>query len=203
MPERNKPPVSRGELNECRRCPLWRNATQGVPGAGAAHARIMLVGEQPGSQEDLQGSPFVGPAGHLLDEALQAAGLDRDKLFMTNAVKHFKFEWRGKRRLHKSPAQQEIEACNLWLERELEKVHPTVVVALGATAARAVLGRKSVTLAGMMETPVEHEGRLVIATYHPSFALRQRSDEARAAAFDRIVRSLRAAARLARGAKPG
>ncbi|WP_042887511.1 UdgX family uracil-DNA binding protein [Cupriavidus necator] len=199
MPERKKPPISRTELNECRRCALWRNATQGVPGEGAAHARIMLVGEQPGTQEDLQGSPFVGPAGHLLDEALGKAGLDRDKLFMTNAVKHFKFEWRGKRRLHKSPAQQEIEACNLWLERELEQVNPKVVVALGATAARAVLGRKSVTLGEMMDTPVEHEGRLVIATYHPSFALRQRSDEARTAAFERIVRSLRAAARLARG----
>ncbi|MFJ4288480.1 UdgX family uracil-DNA binding protein [Cupriavidus sp. NPDC089707] len=199
MPERKKPPVSHAELNECRRCPLWRNATQGVPGAGASHARIMMVGEQPGSQEDLQGSPFVGPAGHLLDDALEQAGLDRDKLFMTNAVKHFKFELRGKRRLHKTPGQLEIEACHLWLERELEQVDPRIIVALGSTAARAVLGRKSVTLGTMMDTPVEHEGRLVIATYHPSFALRQRSDDARAAAFDRIVRSLRTAARLARG----
>lgn len=196
--DNEKPPVRRAELNRCRRCDLWHDATQGVPGQGAAHARIMLVGEQPGDQEDVRGEPFVGPAGRLLDEALAQAGVPRDGVFLTNAVKHFKFELRGKRRLHKTPSQVEAEACHYWLERELKQVDPTVVVALGATAAKAVLRRKQVTLAGMMDEPVPHEGRLVIATYHPSFALRQRSAEAREAAFDRIVRSLRRAAELAR-----
>ncbi|KWR91924.1 UdgX family uracil-DNA binding protein [Cupriavidus sp. IDO] len=194
----NKPPVSRAQLNACRRCTLWRDATQGVPGEGPGGARIMLVGEQPGSQEDLQGAPFVGPAGHLLDEALHKAGIDRNTVYMTNAVKHFKFELRGKRRLHKTPSQLEMEACGYWLEREIQRIDPLVIVALGATAARSVLGRKSVTLSAMMDEPVEHDGRLVLATYHPSFALRQTSEEARAATFERIVASLRRAARLER-----
>lgn len=190
-------------LNACRRCELWRHATQGVPGAGPRKADVMLVGEQPGSQEDLQGAPFVGPAGRLLDEALAQAGLPRDAVFVTNAVKHFKWEPRGKRRLHKTPSQLEIEACGYWLAGEIAKVAPRVIVALGATAAGAVLGEKRVALAGMMDAPVEHEGRLVLATYHPSYVLRQRSEDARQAAFSRIVRSLRAAVRLAGAAGRG
>lgn len=130
--------VVREATHECKACPLWANATQTVFGEGPDHARIMLVGEQPGDQEDRQGHPFVGPAGRLLDKALDDAGIDRDKVYVTNAVKHFKWEPRGKRRLHKKPGEAEISACHQWLERELELVAPSLVVALGATAA---LGR--------------------------------------------------------------
>lgn len=190
---------AREELNACRRCPLWHDATQGVPGAGPTSAKLMLVGEQPGNEEDLQGEPFVGPAGRLLSEALERAGLERHDVYLTNAVKHFKFELRGKRRLHKTPGQLEVEACGIWLEQEIQAVEPTVIVALGATATGAVLGRKRVALSTLMDAPVEREGRLVVATYHPSFVLRQRSEESRHAAFERIVASLRQAVRLAAG----
>src|SRR3954453_14540949 len=115
-------------LDRCRRCDLWRHATQAVPGVGPALARIMLVGEQPGDQEDLQGLPFVGPAGAVLEKAMAQAGMERDSIYLTNAVKHFKWELRGKRRLHKTPAQKEITACHLWLEEELARVRPDVVV---------------------------------------------------------------------------
>src|SRR4051812_46137149 len=125
----------------CTACPLWKNATQTVFGEGSSGARCMLVGEQPGDQEDRRGHVFVGPAGAVLDRALKAAGLDRASLYITNAVKHFKWEPRGKRRLHKTPVQREIEACHQWLERELATVGPDLVIALGATAARALLGR--------------------------------------------------------------
>lgn len=194
---RQEPAPDKPHLDACRRCELWRNATQGVPGDGPRHARVMLVGEQPGAQEDQQGAPFVGPAGHMLDEALARAGLARDSVFMTNAVKHFKFELRGKRRLHKTPAQREVEACGYWLEKEIRDVDPDIIVALGATAARAVLGEKRVTLSTLMDTAVVHDGRVVIATYHPSFVLRQRDEAGRKAAFDRIVASLRHAVRAA------
>lgn len=197
MAKRETPPADQAHLNACRRCPLWRDATQAVPGKGPAHAPLMLVGEQPGNDEDLEGEAFVGPAGRLLDQALERAGVQRSAVYLTNAVKHFKFELRGKRRLHKTPGQLEIEACHLWLEREIEKIQPTTIVALGATAAGSVLHRKRVTLSQLMAAPVECDGRLVVVTYHPSFALRQRSGEARDAALDRIVKSLREAARLA------
>src|SRR3954468_5509389 len=134
-------PALREAEAACRRCPLYRNATQVVPGEGPARARGMLVGEQPGDQEDRQGRPFVGPAGRILDRAIVEAGIDRKQVFVTNAVKHFKFEPRGKRRLHKRPNASEIEACRWWLERERTIVKPRVIVALGATAARGVLGR--------------------------------------------------------------
>src|ERR1700720_4622769 len=126
---------------ECRRCPLYRDATQAVPGEGPKRATFMLVGEQPGDKEDLAGKPFVGPAGRVLDRALADAGLDRNKLFVTNAVKHFKFELRGKRRLHKRPNAYEIERCRWWLDLERAIVKPELVVALGATAARSLLNR--------------------------------------------------------------
>lgn len=186
-------------LDACRRCDLWRNATQGVPGAGPAPAAIMIVGEQPGNQEDEAGKAFVGPAGRLLDEAFAKAGLDRDSVFLTNAVKHFKWELRGKRRLHKTPAQREIEACHYWLEDELERVAPRTIVALGATALKSVLGAKAVSLRKVLRQPIEHEGRVVIPTYHPSYALRVPDAAAREAAFAEIVEALKTAAKLSRG----
>ena len=183
-------------LDECRRCELWRHATQPVGGQGARHARVMLVGEQPGDQEDLSGKPFVGPAGDLLDDALAAAGIDRRQVYITNAVKHFKWELRGKRRLHKTPAQKEVQACHYWLEAELRSVAPDVVVALGGTALKSVLQSGSVTLKDYMGAPVERDGRWIIATYHPAFALRQRTPEARAAARQAIIAALQDAHRI-------
>ena len=130
----------RKAARKCQACPLWANATQTVFGAGDPHARVMLVGEQPGDEEDRKGLPFVGPAGRLLDRALEAAGVEREHLYVTNAVKHFKWQARGKRRLHKTPAQREIDACHQWLEQEVQAVKPHVIVALGATAAKAIIG---------------------------------------------------------------
>ncbi len=142
----------------------------------------MLVGEQPGDQEDIAGKPFAGPAGELLDDALAAAGIDRRQVYITNAVKHFKFEMRGKRRMHKTPAQKEVAACHYWLEAELESVAPDVIVALGATALKSILQSGSVALKDYMGEAVERNGRWLIATYHPAYALRVPSSEARAAA---------------------
>ena len=162
------------------RCPLYRNATQGVAGEGPKTARIMLVGEQPGDQEDLQGRPFVGPAGQLLNEALDEAGLDRRRLFLTNAVKHFKFEPRGKRRLHQNPTTAEIDICRWWLDRERAFVQPDLIVTLGASALRGVTG-KSVSIKSMRGAAHELEGgSKLIATIHPSFLLRM-PDRGRAA----------------------
>ena len=187
-------------LDECRRCGLWRHATQPVGGQGARRARLMLVGEQPGDQEDLAGKPFVGPAGELLDDALEAAGIDRREVYVTNAVKHFKWELRGKRRMHKTPAQKEVAACHYWLEAELASVKPAVIVALGGTALKAVLRSGKVTLKEFMGQPVQFEGRWVVATYHPAFALRVPDREARAMARAAIVTALQEAKRLADGA---
>jgi DNA polymerase len=162
----------RAEARGCRACPLWKNATQTVFGEGAAHARIMLVGEIPGDKEDLEGHVFVGPAGHVLDEALKAAGLDRAQLYVTNAVKHFKWEPRGKRRLHKTPSQREVEACRQWLEAELAAVKPALVVALGATAAKALLGPAFRITKDRGKVQRREGLPRVVATYHPSFVLR-------------------------------
>src|ERR1700716_3660896 len=134
-------PPTEETLENCRRCDLWKTATQAVPGEGSRSAAIMLVGEQPGDEEDRRGHPFVGPAGRLLDDAIEAAGLERKQLFVTNAVKHFKWEPRGKRRLHKKPGAGEIKACNIWLEQEIRSIQPKVIVALGATALRALAGK--------------------------------------------------------------
>src|ERR1700761_177484 len=131
----------RDAVNECKRCGLWKSATQGVPGEGLSPSKLMLIGEAPGDQEDLHGHPFVGPAGAMLDRALHDAGLSRQTVYISNSVKHFKFELRGKRRLHIKPAAEEIHACNWWLAEELRLVSPKLVIALGATAARALLGR--------------------------------------------------------------
>src|ERR1051325_8664379 len=130
----------RGTVQLCHGCDLYKHATQAVFGEGASHARVVFIGEQPGDQEDKQGHPFVGPAGKILDRALEEAGIDRSQVYVTNAVKHFKFEPRGKRRIHKTPNSSEMEACRPWLEAELRIVNPTLVVAMGATAAKAILG---------------------------------------------------------------
>ncbi|MES2152384.1 MAG: UdgX family uracil-DNA binding protein [Pseudomonadota bacterium] len=180
----------------CRRCGLWEHATQAVPGVGPARARIMLVGEQPGDQEDLEGLPFVGPAGKLLERALAEAGLERRKLYLTNAVKHFKWELRGKRRIHKTPAQREVQACLHWLEAELARVAPRVVVALGAVALKALTGDPGATLQGAQGRPRRHGERWLVATYHPAYVLRMPDPEQRQRAFAALVESLREARRL-------
>jgi len=174
----------------CRACPLWANATQTVFGAGDPHAKVMLVGEQPGDEEDSQRLPFVGPAGRLLDRALEAAGIDRTKVYLTNAVKHFKWTPRGKRRLHKTPAQREIEACEQWLEGEIEALRPQVIVCLGATAARVLLGaafRVSAMRGSFVESP---HAPFVFATLHPSALLRLRNEGEREAGFKQLVQDL-------------
>ena len=189
QPERDQP----SKLDECRRCALWEHATQAVGGEGPRHAAIMIVGEQPGDQEDLAGQPFVGPAGKLLDSVCDKAGVERDTIYVTNAVKHFKWEPRGKRRLHKTPAQREIEACHYWLDKELASVEPTVIVALGATALKSVLRTANVTLKNSLGKPLRHEGRWVVTTYHPSYVLRVPGEDAKRAAFDIMVESLKLA----------
>ncbi|MBO9357600.1 UdgX family uracil-DNA binding protein [Bordetella petrii] len=181
-------------LQDCRRCGLWRDATQPVGGAGRRSAHIMLVGEQPGDKEDLAGEPFVGPAGALLDRALHDAGVQRKSVYVTNAVKHFKWQLRGKRRMHKTPGQREIEACHYWLEDELRAIRPRVVVALGATALHSVMQARSMALTPVLGQVMEHDGLTVIATYHPSFALRAPDGEARQRAYDAIVDALEKAA---------
>jgi len=175
----------------CTRCPLYRHATQVVPGEGPAQARLMLVGEQPGDQEDQAGRPFVGPAGRILDRALEEAGLARKFVFVTNAVKHFKFEPRGKRRLHKRPNAYEIERCHLWLDYEKAIVSPDVIVALGATAARSIIGR-AVTISKVRGNfiPLD-DGRPMLVTIHPSYLLRIDDTARKALEYDRFVADLR------------
>jgi DNA polymerase len=181
----------------CRACPLWEHATQTVPGEGPATARLMLIGEQPGDLEDIEGRPFVGPAGRLLDRALAEAGVSRGGVYVTNAVKHFKFEPRGKRRLHKRPAAAEIHACLPWLERELETVDPGVIVLLGASAAQAVLGRSVAVTRERGEPFALPGGRTGLIATHPSYILRLQTDREKAAAFDALVADLRKAGELA------
>jgi DNA polymerase len=181
----------REAARRCQDCPLWANATQTVFGAGDPHARVMLVGEQPGDEEDKKGLPFVGPAGRLLDRALEAADVNREHLYVTNAVKHFKWQLRGKRRLHKTPAQREIDACHQWLQAEVKSIKPRVIVALGATAAKAIIGpqfKVSVQRGQFVESPLAPH---VFATFHPSALLRLREDEEREAAFKQLVKDLK------------
>jgi DNA polymerase len=184
----------------CTACRLWQDATQTVFGEGTEQAEVMLVGEQPGDKEDLAGSPFVGPAGKLLDRALDEAGIDRRKVYVTNVVKHFKFEPRGKKRIHKKPAADEIAACRPWLEAEVSLVKPKVIVCLGATAAQALLGREyRVTKQRgqfVTQSPLAH---LVTATVHPSSILRAPDDESRHMEMRLFVEDLeRVAAKLQR-----
>ena len=180
----------------CTRCPLYRDATQVVPGEGPGHAKFMLVGEQPGDKEDLAGKPFVGPAGRVLDQALADAGIPRAETFVTNAVKHFKHEMRGKRRLHKRPNTYEIERCKWWNDVERLIVKPEVVVALGATAARSLTGR-TVTIGKVRGTPIElHDGSRLVVTIHPSALLRIEDDADKRAKYREFVKDLKAAAKL-------
>lgn len=185
------------EAEHCRRCPLYRNATQLVFGEGAGGAGIVLVGEQPGDQEDLTGRPFVGPAGRVLDQALAEARLDRQSLYVTNAVKHFKFEQRGKRRLHKSPNRGEITACRWWLDREIALIRPRLVVALGGSAAFALMHRTVVLARERGRLVTWAGGEAGLATIHPSAVLRQRGDDARRAAYAGLVADLTTAGALA------
>jgi DNA polymerase len=176
----------------CRRCDLWRHATQAVIGAGPARANIMLVGEQPGDEEDLRGLAFIGPAGKVLDDALASAGLDRNDIFVTNAVKHFRWEPRGKRRLHRRPDVTHIQACNVWLQREIADVEPRVIVALGGTALRALTGT-SASIDSARKQSLRHAmGAQLVATYHPSAVLRAdapRAESLRAHLIDDLRRA--------------
>lgn len=181
---------------ECTRCPLYKNATQVVPGDGPAHAKVMLVGEQPGDKEDLAGRPFVGPAGRVLDQALADAGIPRAETFVTNAVKHFKFDMRGKRRLHKRPNTYEIDRCKWWNDLERKIVKPAVVVALGATAARSLIGR-TVTITSVRGEPIDlHDGTRLVVTIHPSALLRTEDEADKRAKYREFVKDLKAAAKL-------
>jgi DNA polymerase len=183
-------------LSQCRNCELWRNATQAVAGAGPGRAALMLVGEQPGDQEDLSGLPFAGPAGKVLDRALADAGIDRRAAYLTNAVKHFKWEPRGKRRIHKTPAQREVDACNPWLKQELAAVAPTVGVAIGSTALRALTGRRDLSLSALQGQALEIGGLTIVPTWHPSYVLRLPGGEQQDAAFEAMLAALLLAKRL-------
>jgi uracil-DNA glycosylase len=190
----------RRESRSCTACPLWRGATQTVFGEGDPHASLMLVGEQPGDAEDLAGRPFVGPAGKVLDRALTAAGLDRETLYVTNVVKHFKWELRGKRRMHKTPGQREIDACRHWLEAELAAVAPALAVCLGTTAVHALVGGKQPLreLRGRILYPTTDGAPALLATVHPSYILRGPPD-ARSLAYDGLVADLAVAAQFLAG----
>ncbi len=195
VPDKSSIPKLKEAAAGCTACPLHETGTQTVFGEGTAKAEVMFVGEQPGDQEDLQGKPFVGPAGKLLDKALEEAGIDRSQVYLTNVVKHFKWQARGKRRIHQKPNWSEIAACRPWLDAELDAVEPHVVVCLGATAAQALLGRQF-RVSRDRGIPVESNlAEHVIATVHPSSILRA-DPERREAEFDELVRDLEAVARL-------
>jgi uracil-DNA glycosylase len=196
LPESPTLPKLREAAAGCKACDLWKTGTQTVFGEGARKAEILFVGEQPGNDEDLAGRPFVGPAGRVLDEGLAEAGIDRTLAYVTNVVKHFKWEPRGKRRIHAKPNWAEIAACRPWLDAELEVVKPKVLVCLGATAAQALLGRQF-RVTKQRGIPVESElAPHVIATLHPSSILRQESEEDRRAAMAEFVADLRVVAKL-------
>jgi uracil-DNA glycosylase family protein len=185
---------ARKAAKDCRDCDLWRHGTQTVFGEGAKHARIMFVGEQPGDREDQEGRPFVGPAGALLDKALLEAGIDRKQTYVTNAVKHFKWEPRGKRRIHKKPNSIEIAACRQWLDAEMELVRPELIVCLGATAAQALLGRAFRVTKQRGQLLQFAGGSKILATVHPSSILRAPDEETRHQDFGKFVSDLRVVA---------
>jgi DNA polymerase len=195
LPDRASLRTVREAARVCRACDLWKRGTQTVFGEGPARARLMLVGEQPGDQEDLAGHPFVGPAGKLLDRALVDAGIDRADVYVTNVVKHFKWEPRGKRRIHKKPAAGEIQACRPWLETEIALVKPHALVCLGATAAQALLGKTFKVTAHRGELVGSPLAPIVLATVHPSSLLRAPDPETRRAGLARFVDDLRLVAR--------
>jgi len=191
-------PPSKDDVDQCRRCELWERATQGVAGEGSSKARLMLVGEQPGDEEDREGRPFVGPAGRLLREIVEEAGIAMRSVYLTNAVKHFFFEPRGKRRIHKTPLQRHVAACHAWLEAELARVHPAVIVTLGATALAAVHGRKITITDARAQRLATAEGTPIVATYHPSAILRAPDAEARAKLRETLIADLVRAAKIAK-----
>ncbi len=182
----------------CKACDLWKRGTQTVFGEGSSRAKVMFVGEQPGDQEDLQGRPFVGPAGRVLDKALEIAGIDRNDVYVTNAVKHFKWEPRGKRRIHKKPRQLEIAACRPWLEAEIAVTKPEVVVCLGATAAQSLLGPKFKVTERRGEVMPSALAPFIVATVHPSSILRAPDEEARQEAMTAFVNDMRTIANVLR-----
>jgi uracil-DNA glycosylase len=191
LPERPTLPRLRAAAAGCRACPLWRTGTQTVFGEGPAAAEVMLVGEQPGDQEDKQGHPFVGPAGRMLDEALELAKIDRERAYLTNAVKHFKWEARGKRRIHAKPTWSEQMACKPWLEAELAVVRPRVLVCLGATAAQSLLGKQFRVTKERGRWLESNLAEYVTATIHPSAILRQRDTESRHRELAALVADLK------------
>jgi uracil-DNA glycosylase len=195
LPERRSLKALREAAAGCRGCHLWRPATQAVFGEGRKSSRVMLVGEQPGDKEDLAGKPFVGPAGRELDRGLQAAGIERRDAYLTNVVKHFKFEERGRRRIHQKPKRFEIDACRPWLDSELDVVKPEALVLLGATAAKALLGSSFKVTQHRGELLDSELAPIVTATIHPSAILRQRDDAARAAEREAFAEDLRVVAR--------
>ncbi len=189
----------REAVQKCRGCPLYQNATQAVFGQGRRTARVFLVGEQPGNDEDQQGKPFVGPAGRVLDTGLEAAGIDRADAYVTNVVKHFKWVAQGKRRLHKTPGAREIAACLPWLEKEIELIKPEVLVCLGATAAKALLGRDfRVTQQRGRAMPTRF-AKHAVATVHPSAVLRQPTEEDRHREMDQFIADMKVVAGLLDG----
>jgi uracil-DNA glycosylase len=191
VPNRRTLPVLQAAVQSCRGCDLYKPATQAVFGEGPKAARVILIGEQPGNEEDLQGKPFVGPAGTLLNRALADASIDRSQTYVTNVVKHFKFEERGKRRIHKKPGIAEVNACEPWLEAEVELVKPKIIVCLGATAAQALLGSKF-RLTRQRGEAFDHPwGPRVVATIHPSAILRAPDPEQRHAEYSRFVADLK------------
>jgi uracil-DNA glycosylase family protein len=182
--------------HDCRACPLWKTGTQTVFGEGSRHAKVVFVGEQPGNDEDLAGKPFVGPAGKLLDKALVEACIDRDEVYVTNTVKHFKWEPKGKRRIHKKPNGREIAACRPWLEAELEVLKPKVLVCLGATAAQALLGKDFRVSQRRGEFTKSELAEHTVATVHPSSILRAPDDETRHAEMARFIADLKKVAEV-------
>jgi DNA polymerase len=195
LPARKTLPALREAVQGCRGCDLYRNATQAVFGEGAADAQVMFVGEQPGDKEDLAGKPFVGPAGQLLDRALEEAGIDRRAAYVTNAVKHFKWQARGKRRIHQKPSWSEAAACRPWLEAELAVIRPRALVCLGATAAQSLFGRDFRVTQHRGELLDSDLAELVTATIHPSAILRQQDEGLRQAEFAALVDDLSVVAR--------
>ena len=202
VPEHPTLPSLRRAAAGCRACPLWERGTQTVFGEGRAGAEVLFVGEQPGNEEDLAGHPFVGPAGRLLDRALEAAGIDRRSAYVTNAVKHFKWEARGKRRIHQKPTAGEVRACSPWLDAEIAAVAPRAIVCLGATAAQALLGRGFKVSERRGEVLSSPLAPIAMATVHPSSILRAPDDETRRAELARFVEDLERLAAALRAPPP-
>jgi uracil-DNA glycosylase family protein len=196
IPEQPTLPSLKEAAADCKACDLWKRGTQTVFGEGRRHAKVILIGEQPGNEEDLTGKPFVGPAGRLLDAALAEVGIDRSQTYVTNVVKHFKWEPRGKRRIHKKPNAQEIAACRPWLQAELALIKPQVIVALGATAAQALLGTQFRVTKQRGEFIESSLAPYVMATVHPSSILRAPDEETRQLEHARFIEDLKKLARV-------